>query len=48
MATDRARKRAIRTRMAETGEPYSVAARAVDAAHAAATEATASRAEDDR
>jgi hypothetical protein len=32
---DRARKKAIRARMATTGEPYSVAARAVDAAAAA-------------
>lgn len=30
MTSDRARKRAIRARMAETGEPYTVAARATD------------------
>ncbi|KEZ35846.1 hypothetical protein [Frankia sp. CeD] len=34
MAENRARKRAIRARMAETGEPYTVAMRAVDAEHA--------------
>src|SRR5690606_15780211 len=32
-SSDRARTRAIRRRMAETGEPFSVAARHVDAAH---------------
>ena len=33
---NRKRARAIRLRMAQTGEPYTVAARAVDEAHAAA------------